>query len=166
MDISVSVEGVRMPDGRTFRCALGRGGITHNKTEGDGATPAGSWPIRSLYYRSDRIDPPETQLPTQAIQEDDGWVDQPDHPEYNKPVKLPLPEGISHERLWRDDHLYDLVVVLGYNDNPMVPGKGSAIFMHVARPDYDPTAGCISLSLNDLQQIIKDLAPGDRIVVH
>jgi L,D-peptidoglycan transpeptidase YkuD (ErfK/YbiS/YcfS/YnhG family) len=165
MDIYVSSDGLRMPDGRMFKCALGRSGITHDKREDDGATPAGTWPVRRLYYRADRLAPPETQLPIQAIREDDGWIDQPDHPGYNTRVTLPLPEGISHERLWLDSHLYDLIVALGYNDDPPVPGKGSAIFMHVARPDYGPTAGCVALSLNDLQHVIKELAPGDRIVV-
>ncbi|MBS0333766.1 MAG: hypothetical protein JSS35_13440, partial [Proteobacteria bacterium] len=115
--------------GRRVRCALGKGGVTPaaEKREGDGASPLGTWTIRRLLYRPDKGPAPATGLPAAAIAPDDGWCDAPDDPAYNQPVKTPY--AASHEKLWRDDGLYDLVLVLGYNDAPAVAGKGSAIFL-------------------------------------
>ncbi len=145
------------PGGR-MRCALGRGGVRRDKREGDGATPAGHWPLRRVLYRPDRIAAPPTALPCQAITPEDGWCDDPGDPAYNHPVGLPY--AARHERMWRADGLYDLVVVLGYNDDPVVAGLGSAIFLHVARPDYGGTAGCVALALPDLQRVVAAVAPG------
>ena len=145
------------------RCAVGKGGIAIKGGEGDGITPIGSWPFRYLLWRPDRIAKPETILPLRAIEPNDGWCDAPGDPHYNQLVKLPY--AASHEELWRFDHLYDLVAVLGYNDAPVVPGKGSAIFMHLARPDFGPTAGCVALTLNDALAALKQLKPGDQIIV-
>jgi len=142
-------------------CAIGRGGIGAKSGEGDGVTPVGVFPIRRVLYRPDRVAAPRTNLPVEAIAEDDGWCDAPGDSAYNQPVKLPYPA--SHERMWRDDHLYDVVVVLGFNDAPVMPGKGSAIFLHVARPDCGPTEGCVALALNDLLAAVEKLAPGDTI---
>lgn len=145
----------------TKRCAIGRGGIGVKGGEGDGMTPIGTFPVRRVLYRPDRISPPQTSLPISAIAEDDGWCDAPDDANYNRPVKLPY--AASHERMWREDHLYDVVVILGYNDDPVIAGKGSAIFLHVARPDYGPTEGCVALALPDLLQVLEKLSPGDTI---
>lgn len=150
--------------GRSFRCAIGRGGIRHVKTEGDGATPAGVFPLRRVLYRTDRIDAPATRLPAGAIAEDDGWCDAPGDPNYNRPVKRPY--AARHERMWRDDGLYDLIVVLGHNDEPPTPGAGSAIFLHVASPDYGPTAGCIALALADLRSVLATCGPETRLQAH
>src|SRR5471030_124176 len=129
------------------RCAVGSGGIAVKGGEGDGITPRGRFAVRELFYRADRIEKPKTILPLHVIHADDGWCDAPGDPQYNQLVKLPYPA--SAETLWRADRLYDLVAVLGYNDDPVVPGKGSAIFLHIARPDYGPTAGCVALTLGD-----------------
>lgn len=142
-------------NGRIFRCALGKGGLSAFKREGDGATPLGVFPLRQCLYRADRLPAPATGLAVKAIGEQDGWCDDPKSPCYNLPV--PLPFAYSHERLWRDDHAYDLIIPLGYNDDPVVPGKGSAIFMHVARGDYEPTEGCVALALPDLQSLLPGL---------
>lgn len=142
------------------RCAIGRGGIGVKGGEGDGITPIGTFPVRRVLYRRDRVSL-RTKLPASAIAENDGWCDAPDDPNYNRPVKLPY--AASHERMWRDDRLYDVVVVLGYNDDPVIAGKGSAIFLHVARPDYGPTEGCVALALPDLLQVLEKLSPGDSI---
>lgn len=142
-------------------CAIGRGGIGAKAGEGDGVTPIGTFPIRRVLYRPDRVARPRTNLPVEAIAEDDGWCDAPGDAAYNQPVKLPYPA--SHERMWRDDHLYDVVVVLGFNDAPVIAGKGSAIFLHVARPDYGPTEGCVALALPDLLAALENLSPGDTI---
>ena len=141
---------------RSWRCAIGKGGTrpARDKSEGDGATPTGVFPLRRVLYRPDRLAAPETGLPVKAITPDDGWCDAPADPNYNRPVKLPY--AASHERLWRDDGIYDVIVVLGHNDDPPVPGMGSAIFLHVARPDYGPTEGCVALALADLLDVLKD----------
>ena len=146
-----------------WRCAVGKGGLVADKREGDGATPIGVWPLRSLLYREDRLQRPRTALPCQAIAADDGWCDAPDDPAYNRPVKLPY--EASHEVLQRDDSIYDLIVVLAYNDAPPVPGLGSAIFLHVARDDYSGTEGCVALARQDLLTLLSECNEGDAVRV-
>jgi L,D-peptidoglycan transpeptidase YkuD (ErfK/YbiS/YcfS/YnhG family) len=145
------------------RAAIGPGGIALKTGEGDGITPRGAWPVREVFYRADRMDKPRTALPLHAIEKDDGWCDAPEDNGYNRLVKLPYPA--SAEAMWRDDHLYDLVVVLGYNDDPVVAGKGSAIFLHLARPDYAPTHGCVALAREDVIMAVEQLRPGDQVVI-
>ncbi len=140
---------------REFRCAIGRSGISVNKKEGDGVTPAGCFPVREIFYRADRILKPQSIFLTHELTINDGWCDNPKDSNYNKHVKLPYPASV--ENLWRDDNLYDVIVVLGYNDDPPVPEKGSAIFIHVVRENYSPTAGCITLNLNDLLKVLKTI---------
>ncbi len=166
MDFFVEREGavwqVRQGDVR-WRCAIGRGGVRRDKREGDGATPVGDWPIRRVLYRPDRERRPETALPVSSLAPEDGWCDDPGHPDYNRPVKLPHPA--RHERLWRDDRLYDLVVVLGHNDDPVIAGAGSAVFLHVARDDYAPTEGCVALAADDLRRLLQRAGPTSRLCV-
>lgn len=157
MEITVFPDGRLAWPGGTARCALGRGGVRADKREGDGATPAGTCALRRVLWRPDRVAEPETALPALPIAPDDGWCDEPDDPAYNRPVRRPYPA--SHEELWRDDHVYDVIVVLGHNDDPVVPGMGSAVFMHVARPDWEPTAGCVALEIADLLRLLKDCGP-------
>ncbi len=153
-NIVVNSSGVLRFNNKEYRCALGKGGVRIDKQEGDGATPIGCFPIRKVYYRPDKFErPPKTVFPTQALTKDDGWSDDVNLPEYNTHVKIPY--NGSHEKLWRDDNLYDVIVVLGYNDNPTISGKGSAIFMHVAGEGYTPTEGCIALSKEDLLEILE-----------
>ena len=140
-----------------WACALGRGGRQALKREGDGATPIGVWPLRRVLYRADRVARPRTSLPVSLIRPHDGWCDDPRDRNYDCPVRLPYPA--SHERLWRDDHLYDIVVVLGYSDGPRIRGRGSAIFMHLAAPDFTPTAGCIALREADLRKLLAIAGP-------
>lgn len=163
MDLIVSASGEARWGGWRVRCALGRGGLTREKREGDGATPVGAWPMRRLLYRADRLSHPDTRLPVSAIGPEDGWCDDPADPAYNRPVALPYPG--RHERLWRENGLYDLLVLLGHNDNPVVPGLGSAIFLHVAGPDYGPTEGCVALARPDLERVLAEAGPGDRVIV-
>jgi L,D-peptidoglycan transpeptidase YkuD (ErfK/YbiS/YcfS/YnhG family) len=163
MDLIVSAERIARWGAIAMPCALGRAGIARGKREGDGATPAGSFPLRRVLYRADRLAPPRGRLPAEPIAPDDGWCDDPDDARYNRPVKLPF--AASHERMWREDRLYDLVVVLGHNDDPVKPGAGSAVFLHVAPPDGGSTAGCVGLALDDLLRVVGDAAPGDRVVV-
>ncbi|MFH1058828.1 MAG: L,D-transpeptidase family protein [Pseudomonadota bacterium] len=152
--------------GQRYRCALGRTGLAEDKREGDGHTPAGAFPLRRLWHRPDVYPAPPAPaggLPVRAIAPDDGWCDEPTHPLYNRPVKLPF--APSHEDLWRTDGLYDLFIEVGYNDDPPVAGKGSAIFIHVARPGYAPTAGCVALARADLLALVAELRAGDRVVI-
>ncbi len=142
---------------RAFACSIGPAGITYNKSEGDGATPAGRWPMRYVMYRADRVVRPITRLPVERILPGSGWCDDPASRDYNKPVRLPC--AYSHEKLWRNDHLYDLVVVLGHNDSPAVPGKGSAVFMHLRAPDGSPTQGCIALRQDHLRHVLSRSGP-------
>jgi L,D-peptidoglycan transpeptidase YkuD (ErfK/YbiS/YcfS/YnhG family) len=145
------------------RCAVGRGGIGEKLREGDGITPLGRWPLRQVLYRADRITAPKTRLPIAPIEPDQAWCDVPGDPNYNRLVRLPYPS--LDERLWRDDSLYDLIVVVGFNDSPPVAGKGSAIFLHLARADYGPTAGCVALSRDDLIEAVEQLGPADCLIV-
>lgn len=128
--------------------------MTAEKREGDGATPAGVHPLRQVLYRQDRVSRPATGLPARPIRMHDGWCDDPRDPSYNRLVSLP--HVSSAERLWRDDHVYDVVVVIGYNDRPPSPGLGSAIFLHVARDRFAPTAGCVALAMDDLLAVLRD----------
>ena len=133
---------------------VGWGGIHDAKHEGDGVTPTGQWPIRRVLYRPDRLPPPVTVFPCDPLRPVDGWCDEPGDPWYNTQVVLPY--AGSHERLWRDDEIYDCIAVLGYNDAPPLAGAGSAIFLHVARPDYAATEGCVALARNHLLTFLKD----------
>ena len=145
-------------------CHIGHGGLTNNKKEGDQCTPIGAWPIRRVFYRSDRDRKPTTRLPTTKITEDMGWSDDPGDPDnYNRLVALPY--CYSHEKLWRDDSLYDICVELGYNDSPPIVGKGSAIFMHLSKKDGSPTLGCIALDKTDLLYLLCKIVPGDIIEI-
>lgn len=146
-----------------YRCALGRAGIRADKSEGDGATPAGLFPLRRVLYRPDRLPPPCSGLPVAPIGRADGWCDDPADPAYNRPVRLPYPG--RHERLWREDRLYDVVLIVGHNDEPVVAGAGSAVFVHVALPDWAPTAGCVALALPDLLMLVRDCRPGDALAI-
>lgn len=143
--------------------ALGRAGIGPDKREGDGRTPAGRWRILRVLYRPDAGPRPATRLPSRPIARDDGWCDAPRHRLYNRWVKLPFPA--SHERLWRDDALYDLVLVLDHNTRPRVAGRGSAVFVHLARPGFAATEGCVALRRADMRRLLARLRPGAEIVI-
>mgnify|MGYP001196395604 CR=1 FL=1 len=151
-------------NGETLPCVLGKSGVTKNKCEGDNATPVGLWPMRKAFYRPDRLQKPETSLVTRAITPKDGWCVDPKQPLYNKHIYKPFNGG--YEDLWRHDEVYDLIIVLGFNDAPVVPGMGSAIFMHVARFDLSETEGCIALELPNLQSVIKDCSNDSFVNVH
>jgi L,D-peptidoglycan transpeptidase YkuD (ErfK/YbiS/YcfS/YnhG family) len=153
-----ATRGIVQLGGLTLPCALGRTGRRSMKREGDGATPTGRIPIWEVLYRSDRVRRPRTGLPSRPMRRSDGWCDAPGDRNYNKPVHHPYPA--SAEVMWRQDNLYDLVVILGYNRRPRVRGRGSAIFMHLARPGYAPTAGCIALSERNMRILLEHLASG------
>ena len=149
-------DGILTWRGRGWRCTLGRSGIAAEKREGDGITPAGTFPFRRGFYRPDRVNRPEGSLEWSEINPLDGWSDDPTDPDYNRFIQHPAngTRPFSAEHLWREDQIYDLILVLGHNDAPPVPGSGSAIFMHLAREDYGPTEGCIALSHDDLWELL------------
>jgi len=145
------------------RAAVGAGGVSLNKKEGDKATPAGTFSLPFGMYRRDRINLPKTDLPMTALREAHAWVDDPNDPKYNQLVELPYP---SHtEELWRTDGIYDLLVVVGYNMNPTRPGAGSAIFLHIARPDFSPTEGCVAVSRDILLRLIEVLGADSTLTI-
>ncbi|MEJ8574944.1 L,D-transpeptidase family protein [Microbaculum marinum] len=145
-------------------CALGRAGIRRRKREGDGASPEGVFPLRKLYFRRDRLPRPRSALETAAIFPDLGWCDDPASLAYNSAVRLPT--AARHERMWRDDHLYDLVIVIGFNDDPApLRPFGSAIFLHLARPGFAPTEGCVALRRHDLRRLLPRIGPDTKIAI-
>ena len=149
--------------GRAIPCSIGRGGAiaAAEKREGDGMTPLGSWPIRAVLLRPDRVALPSgIRLPWRWLRPDDGWSDDPADPAYNRPVHHP--HRFSAERLWREDGLYDVILVLGHNDDPPVAGLGSAIFLHCWN-EGQPTEGCVALAKEELLVLLPLLAPGDHI---
>jgi L,D-peptidoglycan transpeptidase YkuD (ErfK/YbiS/YcfS/YnhG family) len=146
-----------------LHCALGHGGIAAAKTEGDGCTPAGRFPVRELMFRPDRVREIRTALATRPLSPADGWCDDPADPGYNRLVTRPYPA--RHEQLWRDDQLYDLLLVIGHNDDPVVPGLGSAVFLHLAHPDYRPTEGCVAFGRADFIALLAAIQIGTPIVI-
>lgn len=148
---------------KTWPATGGGNGISHDKVEGDRTSPAGRWPIRRVLYRADRLAaPPVSVFPTAVIDPLDGWCDAPEHPDYNRPVRLPF--EASHEKMWDEDGVYDIVVVLGHNDDPVVPGAGSAVFLHIASAGYGPTAGCAALTQEDLLEFLALATPDSHLV--
>lgn len=144
-------------------CALGRSGVASRKREGDGATPRGRWRLSRLLFRADRLRLLATALPRRAMARNDGWCDQGGDRNYNRPVRLPY--GAGHERLWRDDHLYDILVVLDFNRRPRIRNRGSAIFFHVAEAELAPTQGCIAVSARDMRKLLVHCSPRTRMIV-
>lgn len=142
--------------GQVWRCALGKGGIRRDKREGDGATPVGLLPLRRVFYRADRLAAPACRVAVEPIAASDGWCDDPGHRDYNR--RVTLPHEARHEALWREDSVYDIIGVLGWNDGlggePIARGRGSAIFLHIARPDLSPTEGCVALPERDLRALL------------
>lgn len=144
-------------------CALGRGAMTHAKREGDGASPVGRFRILQAFYRADRLARPRTLLRLRPIRPTDGWCDAPDHRAYNRLVRLPF--TASHESLWREDRLYDVVVDIAWNRGPIRKGRGSAIFLHLRRPKFEPTAGCVAVGPDRIAILLTRMGPRTRIEI-
>ena len=171
MDIAVWSDPETMPRHRgeliwrshRVPCALGKAGLNPDKREGDGATPVGRFPLRRVLYRADRLTLPEIALPVSIIEPSSGWCDDPNDKAYN--TQVVLPHKGRHEHLWRLDQLYDIVVVIGHNDAPIRRGYGSAVFLHVATPDYAPTEGCVAVKTDDLIELLVVAKPGDDLII-
>jgi L,D-peptidoglycan transpeptidase YkuD (ErfK/YbiS/YcfS/YnhG family) len=147
----------------TFPVALGRGGIRANKREGDGGTPRGVFHPRKLWWRGDRHTRPHTHLAVRAIRDDDAWSEDPADRHYNQPVRRSASE--AGDRLKRDDHLYDFIVEIDHNARPRIAGRGSAVFLHLARDNFGPTAGCVSMTKSAMLHLLRRLGPKTRIVI-
>jgi len=156
-------QGVLVAGPLYLRVALGRGSIRANKREGDGGTPRGIFrPVR-LWWRPDRGPRPRTVLPVRRIRPDDGWCENPADRRYNQAIRVP--PGDPGDLLWRADHLYDLIVEIDHNTRPRIAGRGSAVFLHLARPRFAPTAGCIALTPGSLRRLLSQLYPQTRIEI-
>jgi L,D-peptidoglycan transpeptidase YkuD (ErfK/YbiS/YcfS/YnhG family) len=149
--------------GQSVPVALGRGGIRANKREGDGGTPKGTFRPRQLWWRADRHPRPRTLLPVRAIRPEDAWCEDPASRHYNQPMRLHRER--SGDRLTRDDQLYDFIVEIDHNGIPRIAGRGSAVFLHLARDNFGPTAGCVSMTKSAMLRLLRRLGPRTRIVI-
>ena len=147
-----------------FKCALGKHGINKKKKEGDKITPKGTYKIVNIYYRKDRIKKISSKLKLIKIKKNMGWCDDPKSKKYNQLVMLPNKYG--HEKLYRKDNIYDLILALNYNMRPIIKDKGSAIFIHVANKNYKSTAGCIGLKKSHLINLVKTIKKNTRVIIN
>jgi L,D-peptidoglycan transpeptidase YkuD (ErfK/YbiS/YcfS/YnhG family) len=152
-----------MADGYIIPVTLGRGGIVANKREGDGGTPRGTFRPRRLWWRANRHPRPRTFLPFRPIGAEDAWCEDPSHRHYNQPIRLD--RGHAGDRLWRDDHLYDFIIELDHNTRPRIAGRGSAVFLHLARKNFSPTAGCVAMTKAAMLRLLSRIGPNTRIVI-
>jgi L,D-peptidoglycan transpeptidase YkuD (ErfK/YbiS/YcfS/YnhG family) len=150
-------------DGWSVPVALGRGGILANKREGDGGTPKGTFYPLQLWWRADRHARPQTYLPVRPIRSDDAWCEDPNDRHYNQPMRLGHDQ--AGDRLTRDDHLYDFIVEIDHNSAPRVAGRGSAVFLHLARTNFSPTAGCVSMTKSAMLRLLRRMAPQTKIII-
>jgi L,D-peptidoglycan transpeptidase YkuD (ErfK/YbiS/YcfS/YnhG family) len=146
-----------------FKCSLGKNGVTKSKIEGDKCTPSGTYRLKQVFYRADRIKKFSTNIKKIKIKKNMGWCDDSSSKKYNHLIKIP--NKFSHEKLYRKDHIYDIIVVLNYNMNPVIKKKGSAIFMHIAKKNYSKTLGCIGLKKNDLLEILNKVKKNNKIKI-
>jgi L,D-peptidoglycan transpeptidase YkuD (ErfK/YbiS/YcfS/YnhG family) len=149
--------------GQTVAVALGRGGIKANKREGDGGTPKGTFRARQLWWRADRSPRPATFLPVRAINPEDAWCEDPQSRHYNRPVRRNRKD--DGDRLRRDDHLYDFIIEIDHNTAPRIAGRGSAVFLHLARENFGPTAGCVSMTKPAMLRLLARLGPNTKIII-
>ena len=145
-----------------FKCSIGKNGLKKNKLEGDNCTPVGTFSLGPVYYRNDRVNKPNTRLKTFRINKQIGWCDDPNNINYNKEIKLN--KKINAEKLYRKDKIYDIIIVINYNTQKIIRNKGSAIFIHLTN-NYKPTRGCITLSLNDLEILLKIIKKNTKIKI-
>ena len=145
-----------------IKCAIGKNGITKNKKEGDLKTPSGIFKIKKIFYRKDRIKI-KTLLKKKYIKKNIGWCDDPVSKYYNREIKFPFKD--SAEKLWRKDNIYDLIIILNYNLNPIVKNKGSAIFLHICKKNYAPTKGCVAINKRDMKNLIVNIKNNTKLII-
>jgi len=139
-----------------FKCSLGKNNIKKHKIEGDYSTPSGKFKIVKIFYRADKIKNISSLFKLYKIKKNDGWCDDINARKYNRYIKLPC--SYSHEKLWRNDKIYDVIIVLDYNYKSTIRGKGSAIFIHIKRGNYEPTKGCIGISKKNITLLLKKIS--------
>jgi len=147
-----------------IKCSIGKRGIKKKRTEGDKSTPKGIFKIKYLLYRKDRLAGIRTKLKKYSIKKNMGWCDDVNSKKYNKLIILP--SNLKHEKLYIKDHIYDLVIVINYNMNPIVKNKGSAIFLHIAKKNYSPTKGCVAISKKNMIILLKNLGKKNKIIIY
>ena len=139
-----------------IKCAVGKRGIKIKKSEGDLITPKGSFRIRGVFYRKDKIKTLKTRIKIKPIKKNMGWCDDPKSEKYNKLINYPF--NHNSEKLYRTDNIYDIIVVLNFNMNPIKKNKGSAIFIHVAKKKFSPTKGCVAIKKNELKKLLENIS--------
>ncbi len=144
------------------KCAIGKRGIGDKKKEGDLITPRGQFKVKYILYRKDRVKF-STKLKKKIIKKNMGWCNDPESKEYNKSVKLP--SSFNHEKLYKKENIYDIILVINYNMNPIKRNKGSAIFIHIAKKNYKKTEGCVAIKKRDLLKIVKEIKPNTKIKI-
>ena len=148
---------------KKLQCAIGRGGLKKNKVEGDLSTPIGAFKFNKIYYRADKLGETNFEIDSSIIQKNDGWCDDEKSKFYNQYIQFPFNESAEH--LYREDDIYDILCVLNYNTSPIIPGLGSAIFLHIARSNFAGTEGCIALDKEALLKIATKITYDSRIVI-
>ena len=146
-----------------IKCSIGKNGITKNKQEGDLKTPSGTFKLKKIFYRKDRIKFIKTALKKNYIKKNIGWCDDPTSKYYNKEIKFPF--NGSAEKLWRKDNIYDLIIVLNYNFNPIIKNKGSAIFLHICKKNYAPTTGCVAINKKDMMNLLIKIKNNTKLII-
>ena|ERR1043166_4502548 len=159
----IRTRGVLLAGPLAFPVALGRGGILANKREGDGGTPRGRFRLVRLWWRADRARRPATLLPSRRIGPQDAWCEDPADRHYNRHIVRP--PGEPGDRLRRDDHLYDFIIEISHNIRPRIAGRGSAVFVHVAKPGFAPTAGCVAMTRARIRHLLAQVGPKTHLVI-
>ena len=150
-------------DNYKLRCSIGKRGITSNKKEGDSKTPKGSFLLKSIFYRKDKIYNLRSSLRKKIITKDMGWCDDVSSIHYNKLIRFPFSHGA--EKLWLRDRIYDVIIIINYNLKPVIKNKGSAIFLHMAKKNYSPTKGCIAISKRDMLLLIGKIGKKTKLII-
>ena len=146
-----------------IKCAIGKKGITKNKKENDLKTPSGIFKLKKIFYRKDRIKFINTSIKKEIIKRNMGWCDDPSSKYYNKKIKFPF--NSSAEKLWRKDNIYDLIIVINYNFNPIIKNKGSAIFLHLCKKNYAPTKGCVAIKKKDMINLLVNIKSNTKLII-
>tara|TARA_B100000941_G_scaffold228531_1_gene170849 strand:- start:18 stop:512 length:495 start_codon:yes stop_codon:yes gene_type:complete len=155
--------GFLIKQNQKLKCSIGYNGLIKNKSEGDGCTPTGTFKINKILYRPDKINNYKFKIESEIIDQNNGWCDDVESDLYNQKINFPFDQSAEH--LYRNDDLYDIICIINYNLNPIIKGKGSAIFLHVANDDYSPTHGCVAINKNDLLQIALELEKESTITI-
>ena len=162
MIIKIKNKDTLICDDFQFKCSIGKNGLKKKKLEGDNCTPVGTFSLGPVYFRKDRVEKPDTKLKTFRINKQMGWCDDPNNIHYNKEIKFN--KKIKAEKLYRKNKIYDIIIVINYNTRRIIKNKGSAIFIHVTN-NYRPTRGCIALSLNDIEILLKIIKKNSKIKI-